>query len=157
MSAIDVFIVLAILASCLIGAMRGFVREAVSLVAWVLGFWLGWKLGPSIEPHLGGVLAHEAVRPWVARFIVLLAVVLLGVVVGMILNHFVRATMLSLVDRVIGFMFGLVRGAILLGLVVIACQLLELDQSRWWHEAKLIPYGETIGGWLRGMVNEHMR
>jgi membrane protein required for colicin V production len=86
-----------------------------------------------------------------------LTVILIGVVVGMVLNHFVRSTVLSHVDRAIGFMFGLVRGAILVGLLVIACQLLELNQSRWWHESKLVPYGETVGGWLRGLVHEHMR
>jgi membrane protein required for colicin V production len=154
MTGTDVFIVLVLLASTLIGAFRGFAREAVSLVTWVLGFWLAWKLGPAVEPYLGGLLAEPAVRPWVARSMVLLAVVIVGVVVGLLVDRFVRSPVLSVVDRLMGTMFGLVRGAVLVGLAVIACQLLQLDHSGWWRQAKLIPYGETVAVWLRTLVNE---
>jgi membrane protein required for colicin V production len=149
MTGTDVFIVLVLLASTLIGAFRGFAREAVSLVTWVLGFWLAWKLGPTVEPYLGGLLAEPAVRPWVARSLVLLAVVIVGVLAGLL-----RSPVLSVVDRLLGTMFGLVRGAVLVGLAVIACQLLQLDHGGWWRQSKLIPYGETIAVWLRTLVNE---
>jgi membrane protein required for colicin V production len=153
-STADVLISLILLISIGIGFMRGFMREAVSVISWIASFWLAWKVGPSVEPYLGGVLAEPAVRPWIARFIVMLVVLLLGALAGMLLNYFVHRAGLSMVDRALGIMFGLVRGAVLVGLLVIGCQLLRLNQGPWWQQSKLLPYATTMGDWLRAMVNE---
>jgi DedD protein len=82
----DVFILLIVLGSTLIGVLRGFVREAVSVAFWILAIWLSWKLGPAIEPHLGGLLADPNVAPWAGRLVILVIVLLLGWIVGMLLG-----------------------------------------------------------------------
>ena len=48
----------------------------------------------------------------------------------------------------------MVRGVVLVGLLVIGGELLHLNQEEWWSRSKLIPYGETVGDWLRAMVGE---
>ncbi len=57
-------------------------------------------------------------------------------------------------DRVIGLLFGIVRGMVLMGLMIIGAELLHLNQEAWWGRSKLVPYGETVGDWLRAMVGE---
>src|SRR6185437_7715464 len=74
----DVLIILVLLGSTLVGLLRGFVREAVSLVFWIGAIWAAWKFGPLVEPHLGGLLADPKVAPWVGRLVVLVLVVLAG-------------------------------------------------------------------------------
>jgi membrane protein required for colicin V production len=150
----DVFIVAVVLVSTVHGLMRGFVREAVSLVCWVVGFWAAWSLGPMVEPYLGGLLAEPAVRPWVGRLVVLVAVLLLGALIGTLLNYFMRSVGLGMLDRGIGVMFGFVRGMVLVGVFVICGELLHLNHEHWWNRSTLIPYGETVGDWLRAMVGE---
>ena len=154
MTGADLFILAVVLASTLYGLMRGFVREAVSLVSWVAGIWAAWVFGPMVEPHLGGLLADPAVRPWVGRAVVLLAVVLLGAFIGLVLGHFTRSLGLGMLDRTIGILFGFARGMVLVGVIVICGELLHLNHERWWSHSKLIPYGETMGDWLRAMVGE---
>ncbi len=154
MTAADIFILVLLLGSTLIGALRGFVREAVSLVFWILAIWLCWKLGPWVEPHLGGLLAHPSVAPWVGRLVVLVLVLLVGWVVGMVLGYFTRSLGLGMVDRFIGLLFGILRGLVLVGLVIIGGELLQLNHEQWWNRSKLVPYGETVGDWLRAMVGE---
>jgi membrane protein required for colicin V production len=155
LTAADVLILLVLLGSTLIGALRGFIREAVSLAFWILAIWAAWKLGPGVEPHLGGLLANPAVAPWVGRLVILVLVLLVGWVVGMLLSYFTRSLGLGVVDRVIGLFFGIVRGMVLVGLMVIGAELLHLNDEDWWGRSKLVPYGETIGDWLRGMVGEN--
>src|SRR5271168_3012507 len=82
----DVLIVLILLGSTIIGLLRGFVREAVSLVFWIVAIWAAWKFGPFLEPHLGGVLADASVAPWIGRLVVLVLVLLIGWVAGMLLS-----------------------------------------------------------------------
>jgi len=143
-----------LLGSTLIGLLRGFVREAVSLVFWIVAIWAAWKFGPLVEPHLGGLLADPKVAPWVGRLVVLVLVLLLGWMVSMLLGFFTRSMGLGPLDRVIGLLFGIVRGMVLVGLMIIGAELLHLNHEEWWNRSKLIPYGETAGDWLRAMVGE---
>jgi len=154
MTGADVLFVLILLGSTIIGLLRGFVREAVSLIFWIVAIWAAWKLGPLIEPHLGGVLADPSVAPWVGRLVVLVLVLLIGWVAGMLLSYFTRSLGLGAMDRVLGLLFGMVRGTVLVGLVTIGGELLHLNHEPWWARSKLVPYGETVGDWLRAMVGE---
>jgi membrane protein required for colicin V production len=81
-------------------------------------------------------------------------VLLLGWVVGMLLSYFTRSLGLGPMDRVIGLLFGIVRGIVLVGLLVIGGELLQLNSQEFWSRSKLIPFGETVGDWLRAMVGE---
>ncbi len=154
MTGADVLILLVVLGSTLIGLLRGFVREAVSLMFWIVAIWAAWKFGPVVEPRLGGLLADPKVAPWVGRAVILVLVLLLGWVIGMLLSYFTRGAGLGPLDRAIGLIFGILRGLVLMGLMIIAGELLHLNQEPWWNRSKLVPYGETVGDWLRAMVGE---
>ncbi len=91
MTGADVLILLVLLGSTLIGLLRGFVREAVSLAFWIVAIWAAWKFGPLVEPHLGGLLADPNVAPWVGRLVILVLVLLIGWVIGMLLSYFTRS------------------------------------------------------------------
>jgi membrane protein required for colicin V production len=150
----DVFILLIVLGSTLIGVLRGFVREAVSVAFWILAIWLSWKLGPAVEPHLGGLLADPTVAPWAGRLVILVLVLLLGWIVGMLLGYLTRSLGLGPMDRILGLLFGVVRGIVLVGLLIIGGELLHMNTEEWWRQSKLVPYGESVGDWLRAMVGE---
>ena len=154
MTGADVLILLVLLGSTLIGLLRGFVREAVSLAFWIVAVWAAWKFGPTVEPHLGGLLADPRIAPWVGRFVILMLVLLIGWVIGMLLSYFTRSMGLGPLDRAIGLLFGILRGMVLVGLMIIGGELLHLNQEDWWGRSKLVPYGETVGDWLRAMVGE---
>ena len=150
----DYLIIAAILISAIAGALRGFLREAVAIGAWIIALFLAWHFSDLIEPHLGGLLAGSEVRPWAARVIIVVVVLLLGTAVGALLSRFVRLSIFSGMDRLLGFAFGLLRGFLLLGVFVILGQLLELTPEGWWRHSLLIPYGESIANGLRSLVGE---
>ncbi len=154
MNATDYLVIAGILISALAGVMRGFLREAVSLAAWLIALFVAWHFSDLIEPHLGGLLAGSAVKPWAARVIIVMLIVLLGTAAGALLNHFVRLSIFSGVDRFLGFIFGLLRGLLLLGVFTLLGQVLRLDDERWWKRSLLMPYGETVANGLRTMVGE---
>lgn len=150
----DYVILAAILISALSGAVRGFLREAVALAAWIIALFIAWHFSDLIEPHLGGLLAGSQVKPWAARVIIVLLVLLVGAFVGATLSHFVRLSIFSGMDRLLGLVFGLLRGLLLLGVFVILGQLLRLDGEQGWTHSRLIPYGESIANGLRLLVGE---
>ncbi len=154
MNVTDYLVIAAVIISAIIGAMRGFLREAVALVTWLVALFIAWHFADLVEPHLGGLLAGSYVRTWAARIIIVFLILLLGAGIGAMLNHFVRLSIFSGMDRFLGLLFGLLRGVVLLGVFVILGQLLRLDGERWWTRSLLIPYGESVANGLRALVGE---
>jgi membrane protein required for colicin V production len=150
----DYLVILAILISAVVGALRGFLRESIALGAWIIALFLAWHFADVLEPHLGGLLSDPTVRPWAARVILIVLVLLLGAAAGAILGHFVRLSIFSGMDRLLGFGFGLLRGFVLLGVFVILGQLLRLQGEGWWRHSLMIPYGESMANGLRTIVGE---
>jgi membrane protein required for colicin V production len=154
MNVTDYLVIAAVVISAVVGALRGFLREVVAVLAWIIALFFAWHFADLIEPHLGGLLAGSSVAPWAARVIIVILILLLGAAVGAILNHFVRLSIFSGMDRFLGLVFGLLRGVVLLGVFVILGQLLRLDGERWWTRSLMIPYGESVANGLRTMVGE---
>lgn len=154
MNGADWLIVILILVSCVIGAMRGLMREGIALITWLLGLYLAWALSDVVEPYLGGLLGREGVRIWVARLLILAAVLVIGTLIGMTVQYIVRHSPFGTADRVLGTFFGLLRGAVIVGVLVIVGQLLQLDQESWWKRSSLLPYAEYLGDAVRSLVDE---
>ncbi len=154
MNVTDYLVLAAIAISAIVGAMRGFLREVVALVTWLLALFIAWHFSDLVEPHLGGLLAGSYVKPWAARVIIVVLILLLGAAVGAVMGRFVRLSIFSGMDRFLGLVFGLLRGVVLLGVFVILGQLLRLDGEKWWTRSLLIPYGESVANGLRALVGE---
>ena len=156
MNLADYLVILAVVLSAVIGAVRGFLREAVALATLILAIFLGWTFADKLAPHLGGLLEKAPVNIWAARAIIFFVVMLLGLVVSAALSYFVRLSLFSGMDRFLGFLFGFVRGVILIGVFVILGQLLRLDGEKWWQASHLLPYGESVANGLRAVVGEQL-
>jgi len=154
MNVTDYLVIAGIVISAVVGALRGFLREAVAFATWLIALFFAWHFSDLIEPHLGGLLAGSNVRIWAARTIIVVLILLLGTGIGAALSHFVRVSIFSSTDRFLGVLFGALRGLVLLGVLVILGQLLRLEDERWWRHSVLVPYGESIANGLRTLVGE---
>ena len=158
MTNVDYILAAAVLLSVLFGVVRGFLRESIALLGWLVGLWLAWRHAGVVEPYLGGALAGTELQQWVARSLVLLAVVVVAWILGALLSYLVQRSGLTLgVDRLLGGLFGLVRGAVIVGFAVMLGQAAELGAEPWWRESKLMPVGEELATVLRGYVETGMR
>jgi len=138
-----------LLASGFIGFLRGFVREAIALLSWLIGLWLAWHFAYLVVPSLGGALAQPGVREWTARAIVLFLVLLAGAGIGAIVSHYMRrASGLAVMDRTLGTVFGVMRGVVVVGLLVIGGRAVNLDLEPWWDRTKSMPVAEAVANWL---------
>jgi membrane protein required for colicin V production len=154
MTVLDYIILGVLLFSAVAGLIRGFLREVCSLVTWVLAFWLAWRFGPALEPHLGGALGSEPVRSWAARVPIFILVLMAGAAVGALLNHLVRVSLFSGLDRLLGFVLGVLRGLVVLGVAAIICHAVRLDGEPWWQGSRLVPYVESVANLLRSIAGE---
>jgi membrane protein required for colicin V production len=155
MNIADYVVIAAVVLSAIVGAVRGFLREAIALGAWLVALFVAWHFSDTIAPHLGGLLAATNVRPWAARVIIVALILLFGAGLGAIMGHYVRLSIFSGMDRFLGFLFGAARGLVLIGVFVILGQLLKLDGEIWWRHSMLLPYGHSVANGLRVLVGAY--
>ena len=143
MNPLDIGVLGIVALSALFAFARGFVREALSIIAWVgaaaitlYGFNTVYA---QVEPRVHDRLLSQVIAGF-GLFVV--AIVVLTIVTGFVARS-VRASGLSPIDRTLGFIFGLARGAFL---VCFAYLLLDFsgvqpsDRPLWIREAKSEPY-----------------
>ncbi|MGD8341901.1 MAG: CvpA family protein [Gammaproteobacteria bacterium] len=144
MTWIDYAIVALCIASSAFGYWRGFVKEAIALVTWLLAILLAWQAAWMVEPRLGEWTAAPELRVWAARAIIFVAVLVIGGLLAWLLRAVIRKSGLSSTDRSLGAVFGVLRGALLVGLLAIVVDLADLQSESWWADAKLRPLSEQI-------------
>lgn len=153
------YLILGILTfSVLLGMYRGFLREAIALLAWLGGLWLAWRYAPVVEPLLGGLVGTPPVSTWTARTVIVVVVIIAGWLLAGLLTQLVRHSGLSLaLDRLLGMFFGVLRGAVVIAALVLLAQFAQLEQVKWWKKSLLLPYAEECAGWIHTFAETGMK
>ena len=97
--------------------MRGFVREVLSLGAWAGAYFAAAKLYPYFEPNVHHYIKNPTVVTAVSALGIFIFVLVVLTLLGTLISGFVKGTKLTSVDRSLGFLFGLMRGALVVSLV----------------------------------------
>ena len=136
MATLDWVLLAVLLASLLLGALRGLVYEAMSLLAWGAAFWLAqwFALDAAQKMPLGNV--SEPMRHAAGFVVVFVAAVFAGGLLAWLTKKLVEALGLRPVDRTLGAAFGLLRGAILLLAMAVVVNLTALKTSEWWQASQ---------------------
>jgi len=140
----DYAIIAICVASGAFGYWRGFVKEAIALVTWLLAIFLAWQGSWMVEGHLGEWTAAPELRIWAARALIFIAVLVVGGLLAWMLRALIRSTGLSGTDRSLGALFGLGRGVLLVGLVSIVVGLFDLTTESWWVDARLRRFSDQV-------------
>jgi membrane protein required for colicin V production len=137
MTAFDWAVVAVIGGSILLAALRGFVRSAVSLGAWVAALVLALQLGPALAGHLAGLSLPSLASQALGFALVFLGVVVAGALVGIVLARALRAVGLGAVDRLFGALFGLGRGLLVVLAGVLLAGFTAIPRHDWWQNSVL--------------------
>ena len=140
--------------SALLGAYRGFVREALALSAWVIAIWSAWRFGDVAAGWLPDFVSDPVIKLWAARLLMLITALFVVGIVSRLLSILMEQTGLSGTNRLLGAGFGLARGYVLAAVIVALLQSFGFDESPWWNESKLIPYAAPIADRLVVYANE---
>lgn len=126
--------------SMVISLMRGFVREAMSLVVWIAAVVVALVFYQQLAPLMSELVSTPSLRYLVAWLILFLGVLLVGGLINFLLARLVSASGLSGTDRLLGLVFGALRGFVVVMVVLITLpQILPVDQDAWWRQSFLIP------------------
>jgi membrane protein required for colicin V production len=146
-------IVLAILGiSVAFGAWRGLVREVLALVAWVAAFLIANLLAPDAAKLLPRAMANEELRLLVSFVVVFIAALVGLSVLAILASKLVRIIGLGPSDRVVGGIFGLVRGLLVVMILVLLAGLTTVPRQPMWRNAILSAPLEAFAGYIKAWL-----
>lgn len=152
MSYLDLSLLVVLLLSALIGLWRGLVVEVWSLVAWLVAFVLTFSLGDSAAALLASRIETPALRLVLGYVAVFIATLLIGAIVLWLLRRLIASTGLTGTDRMLGLLFGLVRGAAVNVLLLLLVGLTTLPREPAWQSSQLVRLFLPGAEWLRAQL-----
>ena len=152
MPLIDIVIIFAVTISVIIGIVRGFVKEAISITALLVAIWAALYFGPAVGEVSESWIASKELQMWFGRILVFAIILSIGGLLGWGISKLVRMSILSGMDRLAGAVFGAARGILLAALLVLAGEFAGFSNDDWWDRSLLIPYLEQVAEWIKVMA-----
>jgi membrane protein required for colicin V production len=157
MNTVDYILVVLMAISGLVGVLRGFIREALSVLVWILALWGAARYGGQLGPLLGGVLEDPVLQLWAGRTLAFVGILFAGSLLGWLAGYLIRNSAVTGTDRVLGLLFGLARGVIAIVLVILVLEEAGFASESWWQRSKLIPYAAAAGAEFWGLAGQQVK
>jgi membrane protein required for colicin V production len=139
MTAFDYAVLGVTLLSVAISIWRGLVREVMSLLSWLGALWVAARFSVGFSDWMPAAIANPSARYGAAFALLFLGTVIALELVGVLLARLLRAVGLGFVDRALGAVFGVARGALLAWILTLLGGLTALPQQDWWRESLMAP------------------
>ena len=152
MNEIDYVIIAIVIISLLIGLLRGFVKEILSLLAWIVAIWVGLTFSRRFSVLLETFIEFPPARIAIAFVILLLLTLVISGVINYFADLLLQKTGLTGIDRLLGLFLGVARGGIVVALLVMLAGLTPAPEQPLWQQSNLIPYFKDLAFWLRKQI-----
>jgi len=145
----DYAVIAVIGASTLLSLGRGAVEQFFSIVGWVLAFAVANHFAPALQHWVPASAGGDTMRYLIATVGLFLATLLLVVIAGRLLAGALRGLGLGAADRLLGLLFGALRGVLLVLLGVALAGMTPLPQTLVWREAASSRWFVAVVEWSR--------
>jgi membrane protein required for colicin V production len=130
-----------LLLSMTLGAWRGLVFELMSLAGWVVAWWMAHQFGPALGRSLPLGDASRAVHEGLGFVLCFVGALVVCGLLARLVRMLISFTPLTIIDRLLGAVFGFLRGLLLLMLLALIVHWTPLAQASWWRSS-------AVAAWL---------
>jgi membrane protein required for colicin V production len=149
---IDIVIIAIIALSAILSLFRGFVKEALALATWLVALWVAITFYDPLAQWLGSWITLVSAQKISAFAVLFIAVLLLGTVVNFLAGALVSKTGLSGTDKMLGMVFGVARGGVIVAILVLLAGLTPFPQDPWWQDSHFLHYFQDFALWMRDFL-----
>lgn len=144
MTGFDYVVIGIVAVSLLFGLWRGVIGEVISLVAWGVGIFAAIEFGASVGHSVFAGLSDPALRTLAGCVVIFVGVLVSMAVLNLVVRSMVKALGLSVSDRLLGMVFGLIRGVLVCMVLVGLGGMTSAPTQSWWKNAMLAAPLETV-------------
>lgn len=150
MTGFDFAVMAILLVSLLFGLWRGLVYEVLSLAGWPVAFVLSKLFAGGVVPMMPGPAlsniegAQETMRITLAYAVVFVAALIVWGVLAWLLSKLVKAVGLGWLDRVLGGLFGVLRGGLVILVLVWLAGMTAAPEQPFWRNAWMSKTAEDV-------------
>jgi len=149
---VDFLIIGIILLSSVISVVRGFIKEVLSLISWGLAIWVGLTFYAHVATLLAPYIATPSVRIFSAFFALFIVTLILSALLNHLISELVEKTGLTGTDRALGVLFGILRGAAIVTVLVLIAGATPMPNDNWWQNSLLLEHFENLAVWVQGYL-----
>ena len=143
MTQVDNLILAVIAISSAFGVRRGFIKEIMSLLSWIAALLVSRVYSVSLASILENLIDNPSVRYVIAFSVLFVIIIMLGTLLNHLMSKLLVVTGLKTIDRLLGAVFGVARGTVIV-LVFLFVLNVFVSDSEWWQQSTLIPYGMVL-------------
>lgn len=158
MNPLDIGVIAVIGLSAIFAFARGFVREALSIAAWVGAGFVTLYGFNTVYAMVDPMVHNPLLSQLISGFGLFIASLVVLTILTSIVARTVRQSGLSPIDRTLGFIFGLARGAFVLCLAYLLLDMVQPnDRPEWLRDARSVPYLQQGANLIRNFLPEQWR
>jgi len=141
--------------SVLMGIIRGFVREAMSLITWITALVLGVLYCEPLS-ELFTRISMVGLRLILAFVLIVLTTLIIGGITSHLISRLIKFTGFGVTDRIVGVLFGFARGAVVVAIGIMFALPTPLVKDKLWQESTLIPRFQPLSIWMKDKIPEDL-
>lgn len=172
LTSLDYVIIGIILISVAVSFFRGFLKEAISLITWILAIFVSLKFSPRLSGMMHSLIQNATVRHVTASLILFVAVLILGAIINRLIHLLTHTAGLGLFDRLLGILFGATRGVLVVVVMLLVIEASSYNETPWAQKSILSPIFQPlviylksllpteapiVSTWLEGLSLEHKK
>lgn len=145
MSILDLIILILLVLFTGIGALRGMLRESLSLAVWVLAIGSGWLFADAVSSWFD-MLEDVNLRRLLAFVVIVPAMLAVLTILAFVLRKLLPRPIPGLTDRGVGAVLGAMRGAVVVVVMVLLAGLTSLPKKADWRESYFVGIFQPAAG-----------
>jgi len=154
MTVFDLIVILVVAISVGFSIWRGMVREVLALLSWIMAFWLAKLFAAVVAGWLPSSWSHQGLRIAIGFVAVMLVSVVVLSLFSALIVHLVKVAGLTASDRMLGAVFGLLRGLLIVVILVLLGGMTSEPREPYWRHALFSPPLEKLASWAKPWLPE---
>ena len=158
MSGFDLIIAGVFLVSVLVGIMRGFIKEALSVTSWIVAIWLGstfcHEAGDFIAQYFN--IPNLTFRVWAGFTLVFVSTLFIFAFITYVITKLLVRGPIKGTDRVLGIASGAARAGLIVAALLMVARGFGQEESDWWQNSKYLPNFLPIADYIEPMIFEQL-
>lgn len=140
----DYAILIVLFLSIILGTIRGFFKECLVLIFFVLTLWLAYLYTPALSHHFDEYINSEPFKYWLTFVLFSFSAWILSIIIITLVTKTIKFTPHKAVDKPLGAVAGFLRGILVVSLLVVVGTNTSWAEKDWWKASVTRPYFSPI-------------